>query len=78
MMISHSRPLVDDECVSKAVLQAVAAASERSTVALPPLQESVDVDFVDRMFVPTTTIRSVRFNYAGHEIVIERDQIRVH
>jgi hypothetical protein len=78
MMNSHSRPVGDDECVSEAVLKAVAAASDQSLVALPPLQESVDMDFVDRLFVPSTTIRSIRFSYAGHEVVLERNQIRVH
>lgn len=78
MVNSHSRPVDEDECVSDAVLEAVAAASEQSPVALPPLRESVDMDFVDKLFVPSTTIRSIRFSYAGHEVVLERDRIRVH
>jgi len=78
MAHSHSRPLGDDEPVSEAVLDAVAVASEQSLVALPPLQDSVDMEFVDRLFDPSSTIRSVRFSYAGHEIVIERHGIRVH
>jgi len=47
-------------------------------VALPPLDDSVDREFVDRLFVPSTTIRSIRFSYAGHDIVLTRNQIRVH
>jgi len=78
MAHSHSRPLGDDEPVSEAVLDAVAMASERPLVALPPLGESVDTEFVDRLFVPSTTIRSLRFSYAGCEVVVERDGIRVH
>lgn len=78
MANSHSRPLGEDECVSEAVLEAVAAASEQSRVALPPLQEAVDTEFVDRLFVTPTTIRSVRFSYAGYDVVVGRDGIRVH
>jgi hypothetical protein len=47
-------------------------------MALPPLGDSVDMEFVDQLFVPSTTIRSIRFSYAGHDIVLARDQIRVH
>lgn len=78
MANSHSRPLDENEPVSDAVLDAVAVASEKPLVALPPLQESVDMEFVDKLFAPSTTIRSVRLSYAGHEVVIERNQIRVH
>jgi hypothetical protein len=78
MAHSHSRPLGDDEAVSEAVVDAVAMASGKSPVALPPLQESVDTEFVDQLFVPSTTIRSVRFSYAGYEVVVERNGIRVH
>ena len=74
----HSRPLDENEPVSEAVLDAVAAASNQSLVALPPLGDSVDMEFVDQLFAPTTTVRSVRLSYAGHEVVIERSQIRVH
>jgi len=78
MMNSQSRPIGDDECVSDAVMEAVAAASEQSPMALPPLGDSVDMEFVDQLFVPSTTIRSIRFSYAGHDIVLARDHIRVH
>ena len=42
MTDSHSQQLDGSELVSKAVLDAVASASNQSLVAVPPLQESVE------------------------------------
>lgn len=71
----HVRP-VDDARVSETVVRAVAAVSGRSPLDLPPLQEFVDVDALDRLFASSSDLESLRFTYAGYEMLV--DPARVH
>lgn len=73
----YARRLEADECVSDAVLRTVAAVSDRPIVELPPLQESVDADSIDQLFASSRTIESLQFRYAGYEVTIEPERIRL-
>jgi len=58
------------------IVETVAAASRTTVTDLPPLSEAIDPDalnaLVDPESGPTTTL-SVSFDYAGHEVVVDRD-----
>jgi hypothetical protein len=67
----------EEESVSEGVLEAVTAVSDCSSLELPPLQESVDVDSLNRLFVPPRRVQTVQFEYAGYEVTVEPECIRV-
>ncbi|MFB6256651.1 MAG: HalOD1 output domain-containing protein [Haloplanus sp.] len=73
----HVRSIGDDEHVSESVIRAVAAVSGRSPLALPPLQESVDVDALDLLFASSTAVEGLRFTYAGHDVLVEPTRVHV-
>jgi hypothetical protein len=65
------------EHVSEAVLRAVGAVSDQPLLELPPLQESVDVDSLDRLFETSQSIDQLRFEYSEYEVAIEPASVRV-
>lgn len=65
------------EPVSEAVLRAVGAASDQSSLELPPLQESIDMDSLDRLFESSRSISQLQFAYSGYEVTIEPESVRV-
>ncbi len=71
------RQLGGEEQVSDVVLQAVADISNRSVLGLPPLQESIDVDALEELFDSSGTVQSLRFEYAGCEVTVEPNRVRV-
>jgi hypothetical protein len=73
----HVRRVGGNERVSEAVLQAVSAVTGRPPLELPPLQRSVDVDALNRLFAAPTTVDSLRFTYAGHEVLVEPGHVHV-
>ena len=73
----HVRPIDDDEHVSESVIRAVAAVSGRSPLALPPLQDFVDVDALDLLFASSTGIEELRFTYAGYTVLVEPGRVHV-
>lgn len=71
----YVRRRANDEGASEAVLQAVSAASNLSLRDLPPLQESVNVESLDRLFEPSNSAESVQFEYAGYEITFDGERV---
>jgi hypothetical protein len=67
----------EEEPVSEAVLRAVVAASDRPPLGLPPLQGSVDVDALDRLFESSQSISQLRFEYSEYEVAVESESVRV-
>lgn len=65
------------EHVSEAVLRAVEAVSDRPLTEVPPLQESVDVDSLNRLFESSQSIDRLRFEYSGYDVVIGSGSVRV-
>lgn len=70
--------LREQEHVSEVVLRAIAAVSNRPLLELSPLQESIDLDSLDRLFESSSTIGSLQFEYEGYEVTIEPERVRVH
>lgn len=73
----YVRDIEDRDQVSEAILRTVAAISDRPLLDLPPLQESVDVDALDQLFSSSDTIRSFQLEYAGYEVTVEPNCIRI-
>ncbi|ELY58925.1 HalOD1 output domain-containing protein [Natronolimnohabitans innermongolicus] len=67
-----------DGDVSVAVVTAVATKRGVEPTDLPPLYEWIEPDALDSLFEPTRTAGPrcgrLEFVYAGHEIVVERDE----
>ena len=61
---------------SYAVIEAVAAATDRDPTELPPLQRTVDVDALDAL-LDGRTDSSIRlsFEYAGVRVSVDRDGV---
>lgn len=64
----------DDETPSDTVLRAVEAASERPVMDLPPLQDSIDVESLNRLFV-SSTVQSIQFEYYRLNVTVEQNQV---
>jgi len=73
----YERDFGAEEDASEAVLDAIAAVTNRPLLELPPLQESIDVDSLDCLFDASKTVHSLRFEYAGYEVLLEPDRVRV-
>ncbi|WP_425604711.1 HalOD1 output domain-containing protein [Halobellus ordinarius] len=67
----------EEENVSEAVLRAVEPLSDRPLLDLPPLQESIDVDSLDRLFETSESIDQLQFEYVEYEVTIEPESVRV-
>lgn len=66
-----------EESVSDTLFRALAEGTEKPLDELPPLQESVDLDSIDRAFAASPEIESVTFGYAGYRVVVEPTQIHL-
>ena len=73
----HVRQRGEEESVSEGVLEAVTTVSNCSSLELPPLHEFVDVDSLNRLFTPPNRVQAVRFEYAGYDVTVETECIRV-
>lgn len=73
----HVRQLDAPERVGTAVVEGVAAVTNRSPLDLPPLQDVVDLDAVDQLFASAPPDLSLTFEYAGCEVTVEPERIRV-
>lgn len=73
----HVRQRGDGEDASQAVLQTVSAASDLSLRELPPLQESIDVESLDRLFDSSRSVEAVTFEYAGYEVSFDGERVKV-
>ena len=61
------------------VVEAVAAAADRSTTELPPLQGTLDADALDTLFNGHSSSVTVSFRYADTAVsVSENGSIEVH
>lgn len=61
-----------------AVAEAVSEATGREPTALPPLQESVDADSLDRLFEGATgNWLQVSFTYAGVNVLVTDTSVEV-
>lgn len=77
---SYARQIPQDESVSTAIVEAVAAASGRSVVrggsgedALDPLYETLDPDALDALFATDDragTVESLTFEYCGFRVTV--------
>jgi hypothetical protein len=67
----------EEEYVSEAVLRAVEPLADRPLLDLPPLQESIDVDSLDRLFETSDSIDQLQFEYEKYEVTIEPESVRV-
>lgn len=63
-----------------AIVTAVADATDTDPQDLPPLYDVVDPDALNSLFArPATTVRRVRLEYAGHEVVVRGSgEVHVH
>lgn len=77
MEYDHVRRVDDGEHVSEAVLLAIETVSDQSVLDLPPLQEFVDVDALDLLFVSSTAADALRFRYAGYDVLVEPARVHV-
>nr|WP_264475394.1 HalOD1 output domain-containing protein [Halorubellus salinus] len=58
-----------------AVVETVAAATDRSQLDLPPLQESIEADALDDLLTaPSVSVVYVSFQYAGTTVTIASDR----
>jgi hypothetical protein len=73
----HVRQRGEDESVSEDILEAVTAVADCSSLELPPLQKSIDVDSLNRLFTPPNQVQAVRFEYAGYEVTVEQERTRI-
>lgn len=65
----------DRELASEAVVSAVAAATARDGLSLPPLYDSVDPDALDAVVATADAV--VSFRFAGHSITVESGTVHV-
>jgi hypothetical protein len=60
---------------SMAVVETVAAATDRSQLDLPPLQEAIEVDALEDILTgPSVSVVYVSFEYAGTTVTIGNDR----
>lgn len=59
------------EPVSVRVVTAVAAATDRDPLDLPPLAETIDPDALDDVFATSASNQRLAFDFAGTRVVVE-------
>ncbi|WP_205596774.1 HalOD1 output domain-containing protein [Halostella salina] len=70
----HSQEINPDESPSAAVVRAVAEVDGVDETELPTLQDAVDADALDD--IAEDGVR-VEFTYAGHDVVVVGEEVRV-
>lgn len=73
----YTSQIGDEESVAEAVVRTIASVSGRPVLELPPLQQSIDTDSLDMLFASSTTIDSLQFRYAGYQVVVEPESVRI-
>jgi hypothetical protein len=73
----HVRVIETNEPATRAVLGAVASVSGTPPLELPPLQEFIDADALNRLFVSSEDVKSLQFDYTGYEVTVEPTLVRV-
>lgn len=70
-----------DERASDAVVRAVASATDRDFLEIPPIYDAIDPDGLDALFVATDEEArqeiTISFSYADCEVAIEASEVRV-
>jgi hypothetical protein len=85
------RPILSDETASEAIVAAVANAEEADPTALPPLDDRVDADYLNKLldesseptavglvFTRSEEIDSdveVSFQYAGYDVTVSENHV---
>ncbi|MFC4543785.1 HalOD1 output domain-containing protein [Halosolutus amylolyticus] len=76
-LTSGSADATPDRTPSEAVIDAVATASETDAIELAdefgPLYDAIDPSALDALFDREDAIGTVRFRYAGYQIVVDHD-----
>lgn len=65
----------DARSVTDTVIEAVAVATERDPISLPPLQRTIDADTLDSLFAPTesgieSSIATLTVEYADRVVTV--------
>lgn len=70
-----------EEPASDAVVQAVASATNRESLELPPIYDAIDPDGLDALFAATDEATregiTISFAYAGCDVAVDASEVRV-
>jgi len=58
---------------SMAIVRAVAEAADRAETELPPLQQIIDAEALDRLLTGDQSSLTVSFQYAGYAVAVRAD-----
>lgn len=73
----HTHAIPAGDSAVQGVIEAVAAATDRSPLELPPIGEAVDPDALNRILATESDHVEVTFDYLGHAVVATPEEVRV-